>query len=198
MKTIITFLFFTCAIFAQVGINTTSPQAVLDIQSSESGILIPRLTTDEINAIPSPANSMLVYNVSLNKYQYYVHPSWITLTTTNTALNYRVYIAKITQQSTLPPQVDVIVNTLGFDITWARNYTGRYYGTAPANSFPVNKRFALIGTSTPGTDTFSAQSNIAISFNGMGTNRVKIVTGSNGVPADQVLYQTEVEIRVYD
>ncbi len=51
-----------------VGINTdgTSPDAsaILDIQSADKGILIPRMTSAERAAIPSPADGLLVYDLN--------------------------------------------------------------------------------------------------------------------------------------
>lgn len=52
-------------LFAQVGINTTDPKAMLDIESEDSGILIPRVAlTSTLIATPvvSPELSELVYN----------------------------------------------------------------------------------------------------------------------------------------
>jgi len=50
-----------------VAINKTGNQpansAILDISSTEQGILIPRLTTAQRNAIPSPATGLLIYNM---------------------------------------------------------------------------------------------------------------------------------------
>lgn len=73
MKKSITFLnlFIYCSLFAQVGINENVPQATLDIKkhptsTTPQGILIPRLTGDEIRTMPVNANqnSMLVYATS--------------------------------------------------------------------------------------------------------------------------------------
>lgn len=55
--------------FAQVGINTASPNssAVLDIESSSKGVLIPRVNLtgkSDVTTIPSPANGLLVYNLN--------------------------------------------------------------------------------------------------------------------------------------
>lgn len=51
-------------ITAQVGIGTTNPDpsALLDITSTTSGLVIPRMTTVQRNAIPSPVTSLLIYN----------------------------------------------------------------------------------------------------------------------------------------
>lgn len=49
-----------------VGIGTKSPDvsAVLDIQSVDKGLLIPRLTLDQRNAINNPANGLMVYQTN--------------------------------------------------------------------------------------------------------------------------------------
>ncbi len=71
---------------AQIGIGTASPDlsSVLDIDSSNSGILIPRISlsnnTDTVT-IPSPATSLLVYNTGFapNGYYYWNGTSWSQL-----------------------------------------------------------------------------------------------------------------------
>ena len=73
MKKIKLLLFFTFTftnIFSQVGIGTTSPNASssLDISSSTSGVLIPRVSLVDISngttPVTSPATSLLVYNTN--------------------------------------------------------------------------------------------------------------------------------------
>ena len=61
---------FSFGLFAQVGINTTNPDAssALDIQSTEAGMLIPRMSTSQRAAIDSPAASLLVFDTDLNNY----------------------------------------------------------------------------------------------------------------------------------
>jgi len=68
-KFLILFLFLSITAFAQVGIGTTNPNAsaVLDVNSSAKGVLIPQIaltgTTDN-TTILNPANSLLIYNTS--------------------------------------------------------------------------------------------------------------------------------------
>jgi hypothetical protein len=61
-----------------VGIGTTAPHqsAALDITSSTRGILIPRLTTAEREAITTPANGLLVYDSTLNAFYFYNGTAW--------------------------------------------------------------------------------------------------------------------------
>lgn len=86
---------FTIKINAQVGINTTAPDAssALDIQSTDAGLLIPRMTTAERNAITDPANALLVFDTDLNGYYFNdgtpASPDWtLLLTETRSRDNY--------------------------------------------------------------------------------------------------------------
>ncbi|VXB17806.1 conserved hypothetical protein [Flavobacterium sp. 9AF] len=69
--------------FAQVGINTTTPDAsaALDVSSTTQGFLVPRMTTAQKNAIVSPANGLLLYDTSLKLYSFYdsAAASWINM-----------------------------------------------------------------------------------------------------------------------
>lgn len=72
-------LHFTGACFAQsVGINNPSPNtsSALDITSTSRGLLIPRMTTAQRNAIATPATGLLVYDTSLNLFYYFDGTAW--------------------------------------------------------------------------------------------------------------------------
>ncbi len=62
-------------ITAQVSINTdgTTPDAsaILDLKSTEKGILIPRMNQSEIEDIASPAIGLMVFNTSDNRFYFY-------------------------------------------------------------------------------------------------------------------------------
>ncbi len=56
----------TLSLYAQsVGIGTISPHtsARLDIHDTTRGLLIPRLTTQQRNAIPNPAHTLIIFNI---------------------------------------------------------------------------------------------------------------------------------------
>ena len=59
-----------------VGIGTTNPQAALDIYSTNNGVLLPRMSTAQVNAIPSPLNGLTVYNTTLNTLCFFNGSSW--------------------------------------------------------------------------------------------------------------------------
>lgn len=69
MKKIVFTLLLPLFIKAQVGINTTNPDAssMLDITATDKGLLIPRVSIPNLNAaspITAPATSLLVYNTN--------------------------------------------------------------------------------------------------------------------------------------
>ena len=49
-----------------VGGTVPDPSASLDVQSSSQGVLLPRLTTTERDAVISPATSLVIYNTTTN------------------------------------------------------------------------------------------------------------------------------------
>ena len=65
-----------------VGVGTLTPDAsaVLDTSSTDSGFLVPRMTTAQKNAIATPAESLLVYDTDLNRHEFYNSAgSWAAL-----------------------------------------------------------------------------------------------------------------------
>jgi len=68
----------------KVGVGTNSPDAnaVLDVSSTTKGVLLPRMTTAEINAIATPTNGLMAYNTTLNKLCIFENSTWQQVTTT--------------------------------------------------------------------------------------------------------------------
>ncbi len=62
-----------------VGIGTVDPDqsAALDISSTEKGLLIPRMTTIQRNAIAEPATGLLIYNLDVKEVQNFDGSAWI-------------------------------------------------------------------------------------------------------------------------
>lgn len=62
-----------------VGVGTLTPQGALDVVSTTKGMLIPRVTTTQKNAIASPITSMLVYDSTLGVFNYWSGSAWVVL-----------------------------------------------------------------------------------------------------------------------
>jgi hypothetical protein len=76
----------TAAAQDNVGIGTTTPDAsaILELLSANKGMLVPRMNTAGMLAIPAPANSLLIYNTDSMCYFFYRVPttSWVSLCST--------------------------------------------------------------------------------------------------------------------
>jgi hypothetical protein len=76
-----TLLISGVSVFSQVGINTDgtqpNPSAMLDVKSTITGFLPPRLTTDQRNLISSPATGLTIYNSTKNCNETYNGSSWV-------------------------------------------------------------------------------------------------------------------------
>jgi large repetitive protein len=68
---------------SQVAINTDgsapNSSAMLDVKSYSKGMLIPRMSTEQRNAIVSPATGLLVFNTSTNAFDYYTGSAWLSV-----------------------------------------------------------------------------------------------------------------------
>ena len=64
--------------FAQVGIGTQTPDnsAILELFSTEKGLLIPRMNSTQRLAIVNPANGLLVYDENLSKIYFFDGTGW--------------------------------------------------------------------------------------------------------------------------
>ncbi len=82
------YLCFNSSLHAQgnvgIGTNTPNASAILELLSTNKGMLVPRMNTAGMTAIPSPANSLLVYNTDSMCYFFYRLPSltWVSLCNT--------------------------------------------------------------------------------------------------------------------
>lgn len=67
-----------------VGINndntTPASSAMLDVKSTNKGLLIPRMTTGERTAIVAPANGLMVYDITTNTFWFYKNTAWSEVT----------------------------------------------------------------------------------------------------------------------
>ena len=81
---LITNHYLLITINAQVGINednsTPNSSAILDVQSTTKGMLIPRMTTAERDLINSPATGLMIYNQTTNSFNFYNGTAWINIT----------------------------------------------------------------------------------------------------------------------
>jgi hypothetical protein len=70
--------------------DNMNDSSILELESTDKGLLIPRLTTEQVNAISNPANGLIIYNTTLNLLQLYItgtNPQWVNFPLTKGADN---------------------------------------------------------------------------------------------------------------
>lgn len=74
-------MFFFISGYGQVGIGTNTPDqsAILDVSSTSLGLLLPRMTTAQRDAISDPAEGLLIFNTETGQINYY-NGGWKPLT----------------------------------------------------------------------------------------------------------------------
>lgn len=79
-------LMYACTSIAQVKIGTNAttvdPSAILEMESTTQGMLVPRMTAANRDAIATPANGLLIWNNSNNTFEVYKSTCacWVTIT----------------------------------------------------------------------------------------------------------------------
>jgi hypothetical protein len=65
-------------LFSQVGIGTSAPDAsaVLEVQSTQKGLLIPRMSSTDRDAIASPATGLMIFNTTTGTFEFYSGSTW--------------------------------------------------------------------------------------------------------------------------
>lgn len=77
MKNLLMFIMFGLLAtrgLAQVGVGTATPQAAIDVVSSDSGVLLPRVANTA--AVTSPVDGMIVFDVSSKCFKGYQDGAW--------------------------------------------------------------------------------------------------------------------------
>ncbi len=74
----------------QLALGTETPHvsSILHLDATNKGLLIPKLTNVEMNAISTPANGLLIYNKDRDAFAFYESGSWHTITKTEDLDNY--------------------------------------------------------------------------------------------------------------
>ena len=79
-----------CFAYSQVGIGTTSPNsnAILDLSSTNKGLLLPRLTSSQRTSISSPPKGLLIFDIDSSYMMYFDGSVWKGVQSTEGITNY--------------------------------------------------------------------------------------------------------------
>ncbi len=176
MKKYLLLFFLVCisSYKAQVGIGITIPnsKSVLDIESTKRGVLMPRLTTSERDAInpegsanPNGVDGLLIYNIDTDCYNYWNRAtlSWVSMCQTATTCDPSTWSELDINCGQFPAADTNIYNigtaTAGFTINISVNVSkiGPYAVSIVSNNG--------VTYSTTGTFTVTGVQNITLTSN---------------------------------
>ncbi|AGC76089.1 hypothetical protein LX97_00764 [Nonlabens dokdonensis] len=108
-------LMMTGIALGQVGINTQNPDpsSMLDIMSDDKGFLAPRMDSTSRLDITDPATGLLVYDTTLEAFQYFDGSEWGYLARTQKRSNYKLVksIADLSDELTAGGNTKYLLNT---------------------------------------------------------------------------------------
>lgn len=149
MKLFYTFAFFfliATSLSAQgIGINddgtTADPSAMLDVKSTDKGVLLPRLTTAQRDAIASPAVGLLVFDTDTESFWFFEAAGWKNLASPVRTDNQSVIVGDSTDLAGTGGNQNVIIgaeagqNIAGTNATIAIGYKALKNAPNAGNSF---------------------------------------------------------------
>jgi hypothetical protein len=152
---------------AQVGVGTDAPHpsAILEIKSSNTGFLFPRMSTSNRDNITAPAEGLIIYNTDTKCIEARVDNNWLcinnsslTTTTTNAidspcnSTNPTV-INDVFNPSTGKTWMDrnLGANRVALNVTDTQSYGSLYQWGRSADGHQCVNRFSTDGISTSGT-----------------------------------------------
>ncbi|HEY2727952.1 MAG TPA: tail fiber domain-containing protein, partial [Parafilimonas sp.] len=175
-------LLFANTLFAQsntfppngaAGIGTTTPNksSLLEVKSTTKGILIPRMTSTQKNAIASPATGLLIYQTNSSAgFYYYNGTAWTAVSSkgANTSLSNLTATTAVNED--LLPAINDSLNLGNNFFRWKDIYV---QGNAYINDLTVGDGGSIVGTA-------------------LGRDALSVNTGdfNTGIGADALTYNT--------
>lgn len=101
-----------------VGGASSTSSAVVEVSSTTQGLLVPRMTNDQVNAISNPAEGLILYNTTTGKFM-----GFAKSTTTSSAPTIQQPLMSINEFSfgyremSMGPEVEIMKNMLGQTFT---------------------------------------------------------------------------------
>ena len=125
----------------KLGIGTSSPNAsaILDVSSTSKGVLIPRMTAAQKNAISSPTTGLLIFQTDApSDFYYYNGSSWISLTEPNWTSAGTIQSVGWSATTTAPTIGTTTVNDYSYKQIGPKTWKCQLTYSAPSNASGMN------------------------------------------------------------
>ena len=128
--------------YSQVGINTTAPQAVLDVTSANSAVLLSRNANPPAN-VPAPVAGMIIYDSNFKTLRYFDGTQWSTVVSSQTLTTANEGVVKLNSGAGVKPTFafrasgGVPLSTYE-NIVYQTPMTLADFASAPTTSWPEN------------------------------------------------------------
>lgn len=159
------------AALSNIGLGASvTADAVVNIISNSKGILIPRMTTTQRNAIGSPSNSLLIYNTTTTQYEFYTGSTWQSLA------SYINGTLTVTGATSLQSTLNVTGGSTFANVTINGNETVNGILTVTGNSVLAS---VTGGSTTLGSLTVTGATSLqSVTSTGSTVNGILSVTGN--------------------
>ena len=193
MKTFVTLfiigIFITAnAVYSQVAVNTDGSEpdasAMLDVQSTEKGMLVPRMNTSQRTGIANPASGLLVYDTDTYSFWYHFGNGWLELKSGE----------ELWSRSGTYTNLENSDDSMGIGTLTPEEKLHVSYGNIMLSGDDEDL-LALIWDSESSGDIFSIVGYERLSFCSNGTERLTMkASGNVGIGTTSPSYSAELEI----
>ncbi|MCC7437652.1 MAG: hypothetical protein IT211_04075 [Armatimonadetes bacterium] len=142
-------------IYGNVGMGTTMPDisALLDLTTTQAGLLIPRLAQTQRDAIYHPATTLLIYNKTANQFEYNAGtpttPNWVPFLSSLSVIGFNQIGAGTNSGQTLNVGNGSVLQPTGTGLVIANQLSGAGNGKF-AGSIPIPLNTTDLSISFPG------------------------------------------------
>ncbi|MDB5202972.1 MAG: hypothetical protein JWQ27_2381 [Ferruginibacter sp.] len=162
-----------CAQSVAINNTNTGPasSAILDVSSTQKGLLIPRMSTTERTGIATPNNGLLVFDNDTNSFWFYGNSAWTQISTSNSGWNLSGNTA--TSAGSFIGTTDNLPLRFKTNNQWSGEInpltTNIFLGPLSGNASVTGVANTAIGGSSLGNNT-SGQFNVSFGINTMANN----------------------------